>query len=197
MTAEAAGGKAAVRAQVRQRLASLAPARRALEEELVAAAIQDTPQWRSAGTVLLYRSQAPEFSTVGLVLGAWRSGKTTLFPRVGADGGLELVAASSWESFRPGYRGLLEPVGPPAAVVAPQALSATDLAIVPGVAFDRHGGRLGRGGGHFDRLLPHLACPVWGIAFDAQVVPAVPRDGHDVQVAQVWTGSAVGGPPWP
>src|SRR5437868_15040330 len=79
---DVAEAKRALRAQVRARLLALPPAQRALEEELVTAAVQDAPEWRAAGTVLLYRNVPPEFSTVGLANAAWRTGKRVLFPRI-------------------------------------------------------------------------------------------------------------------
>jgi 5-formyltetrahydrofolate cyclo-ligase len=171
--------KRAMRADIRARLERMAPARRALEEELVTAAIQDAPEWRAAGTVLLYRSVAPEFSTVGLANGAWRSGKRVLFPRV-TPNGLTLHAVEGWHGFEVGPLGIPQPFATPA--VAPEE---ADLAIVPGVAWDRRGGRLGRGGGHYDRLLPGLT-GTWGVGFDVQVVPGVPRETHDLAVQRVW-----------
>jgi 5-formyltetrahydrofolate cyclo-ligase len=178
-----AQAKRAMRAAVRARLLALPPARRALEEELVTAAVQGTPEWRAAGTVLLYRSVAPELSTVGLANAAWRTGKRVLFPRVGPGGGLTLHAVASWSGFEAGPLGIPQP--PPTAPVAP---GEADLAIVPGVAWDAGGGRLGRGGGHYDRLLPALR-RAWGVGFSAQVVPAVPREAHDRRVERVFAPS--------
>lgn len=210
-----ANPKAAVRAQVKAGLAALAPARRALEEELVTAAIQATPEWRGAGTVLLYRSAAPEITTVGLALAGWRAGKRLLFPRVvglhtagrptaspasqatkapplidgpdrphaeAGEAGLTLHACTGWHDFASGAYGLLEPAAHCPQVPPEQV----ELAIIPGVAWDAQGGRVGRGGGYYDRLLPTLTCPTWGIGFDAQVVETVPREGHDVHVTRVW-----------
>lgn len=188
-----------LRRRMREATGALPPARRALEEELVASAIQDSTEWRAARTVLLYRSVAPEFSTVGLVLGAWRAGKCTVFPRVEADG-LTLWEVRSWSGFGPGAHGIPEPI--PAAQVATGVpggaahgqvdASQVDLAILPGTAWTADGHRLGRGGGHFDRLLPSMRCPVWGIGFDVQVVRDLPREGHDQKVARVWHAAALG-----
>lgn len=179
--------KARVRAAMLEALRSLSPAQRTLEEELVAAAVQASPEWAAAQVVALYRSKAPEFSTVGLTLAAWRAGKATAFPCVHGSG-LVLRLASAWDQFVPGPLGLLEPArsSPP---VAPDQLG---LCLVPGVAWDRTGGRLGRGGGYYDRLIPGLDCPVWGIGFDAQLVPAVPREAHDATVDKVWTMASLG-----
>lgn len=184
--------KATLRARVRQALVALPPARRALEEELVTAAIQDTPQWRAARTLLLYRSVGTELSTVGLANAAWRSGKRVAFPRVAPDGSLRLLQVGAWTQFAPGGAyGIPEPP-----LDAPEVAPATvDLALVPGVAFDEQGGRLGRGGGHFDRLLSGgLLREAWGLAFDCQVVARVPREAHDRAVQRVvHAASIIGG----
>lgn len=191
MTGPVVQEKAALRARVRQALAALPPARRALEEELVTAAIQDTPQWRSAQTLLLYRSMGTELSTVGLANAAWRTGKTLAFPRVAPDGHLRLLQVHSWAEFVPGAAyGIPEP-RPEAREVAPAHI---DLALLPGLAFDATGGRLGRGGGHFDRLLGGGALrEAWGLAFDCQLVPRVPREAHDRGVQRVVHAATLAG----
>lgn len=183
--------KAALRALVRQALAALPPARRALEEELVTAAVQDTLAWRAARTLLLYRSVGRELSTVGLANAAWRTGKRVAFPRVAPDGHLRLLQVDSWTGFtEEGAYGIPEPAAG-ALEVAPADI---DLALLPGLAFDGAGGRLGRGGGHFDRLLGGGALrQAWGLAFDCQVVPHVPRELHDRGVQRVVHAAAVAG----
>jgi 5-formyltetrahydrofolate cyclo-ligase len=170
-----------MRTEVRARLRALPPATRALEEELATAALQDTPEWRAARTVFLYRSVPPELSTVGLANAAWRTGKRVLFPRVGGDR-MTLHAVAGWTGFEAGAGPLGIPQPPAGPAVPPEEV---DLAIVPGVAWDRQGGRLGRGGGHYDRLLPRLRL-AWGVGFSVQLVPAVPREAHDQAVHRVW-----------
>ena len=177
--------KQALRAQVRAALAAMPPAQRALEEELVQAAVQAEPAWRDARTVLLYRAIPPELSVVGLTLAAWRAGKRVAFPRV-VEGpeGLRLHEVGSWDGLRPGRFGVPEP-----APASPEVDAAElDLAVVPGVAFDGSGGRLGRGGGYYDRLLARLACPAWGVAFSCQMVAQVPAEDHDRRVHAVYSG---------
>jgi 5-formyltetrahydrofolate cyclo-ligase len=61
------------------------------------------------------------------------------------------------------------------------------LILVPGVAFDLHGGRLGRGKGYYDRLLKELRGTTCGVAFDQQVVEAIPVEPHDVRLDHVLT----------
>lgn len=178
--------KKRLRAEVLQRIAELRPARRALEEELVTAAIQDAPEWRAAGTVLLYRNLPDEFSTVGLANGAWRAGKRVAMPRVAGPGKLALHEVRAWTDLRPGGAfGIHEP-----SAALPAMEGAVDLAIVPGLAWTRDGRRLGRGGGYYDRIIPSFPL-AWGVGFDVQVMAAVPMEAHDARVARLWTAAAV------
>ena len=67
-----------------------------------------------------------------------------------------------------------------------------DVIIVPGVAFDENGGRLGRGGGYYDRFLVQTKPPiVVGVAFDEQIIPKVPQDSHDQSMTVVVTPTRI------
>ncbi len=178
---DVAAEKARMRDAMRDALAALAPARRALEEEAVQGAIQADARWSKAGTVLLYHARPPEFSVVGLTLAAWRDGKRTLFPRVVASRQLELLEVRTWTELRPGAFGIREPANGP--VVEPEL---ADVAIIPGLAFDAAGHRLGRGGGYYDAIVPSMAAS-WGVGFDCQFVEKVPWEAHDATVRDVWT----------
>lgn len=143
------------------------------------------PTLQRPGHVLLYAAMHDEVDLAGIV-GPLRSrGVRTLFPRVAGDR-LELVAASDLRTLQLGYRGVREPSGPR---VDPGVV---DVAVVPGVAFDPHGGRLGHGGGHYDRLLEQLREDGVriGVCFACQLVPRVPRATHDEPVDVVVTDRA-------
>lgn len=154
------------------------------------------PELSGARTVLLYAATDTELDPTGLTDALGRRDVRTLYPRVRGED-LELVAAASRSRLSLGYRGILEPTGP---AVDPAVV---DVALVPGSAFDPHGRRLGRGGGHYDRLLGRLAdtATTVGLCFSCQMVPAVPTEAHDVPVDVVVTERAVyrrpgaGGPP--
>lgn len=90
----------------------------------------------------------------------------------------------------PGWRGVREPAPGHRQEADVRLL---DAVVAPGVAFDRHGHRLGYGGGHFDRLLARLrpGTFVAGVAFDAQVVDTVPVEAHDAPVDAVVTESCI------
>lgn len=183
---EVAEAKRQARAEGLRRLAEVRVLQRALEEDLVTAAIQATPEWRAARLVLLYRNLPSEWSTVGLANGAWRLGKRVAMPRVARQGELTLHEVRAWSDLRPGAFGVHEPDAA-LPVVDP---SSVDLAIVPAVTWTRDGARLGRGGGFYDRLVPRLGL-AWGVGFDAQVVDALPLEAHDARVHRLWTADAV------
>lgn len=90
----------------------------------------------------------------------------------------------------PGWRGVREPRASDRRPARPDRLHA---AVVPGIAFDRRGWRLGYGGGHFDRLLAQLApgTPKVGVAFATQIIEQVPSEPHDVRVDLVVTEEGV------
>ena len=74
-------------------------------------------------------------------------------------------------------------------VLAPESVDAgdADLFIVPGVAFDRQGNRVGRGGGFYDRLLAHVTVPKIALAFDFQVLAEVPHTLYDISMTMIVT----------
>lgn len=144
------------------------------------------PELRMASTVLTYAALADELDPAEVLPRLRDRGVRTLFPRVRGDE-LELVVASDLLALSLGYRGVREPTGP---TIDPAVV---DVALVPGVAFDVHGGRLGQGGGHYDRLLAVLppTCTTVGVCFACQVVPHVPLDDHDRRVDVVVTEAGV------
>ena len=111
-------------------------------------------------------------------------GLRLVFPRMELDDQLSLREATLADLV-PGPGGLREP-GPDALRVA---IEAVDLFIVPGLGFDRRGVRLGRGRGHYDRLLAQRSSRAWaiGVCFETQLVDALPSEPHDERVDLVVT----------
>jgi 5-formyltetrahydrofolate cyclo-ligase len=186
----AAGGGIAERKRALRSAA--AAARRQLDERqrrAASAAICDRilalPELRSVRTVLLYAATPVEADPAALIEPLRGRGVRLLYPRVRGDE-LDLVAAADLAALEHGFRGIREPVGPR---VDPEAV---DVALVPGVAFDPCGGRLGHGGGHYDRLLGQLRDDGVriGVCFACQVVPRVPLEDHDEAVDLVVTEHA-------
>jgi 5-formyltetrahydrofolate cyclo-ligase len=102
--------------------------------------------------------------------------------------GMVFASCDRVESLVPGRYGVREP----AASIPGEALGADVLILVPGVAFDLRGGRLGRGGGVWDRALVEThGAPVFGVGYDLQIVDRVPGEAHDRPVDALLTETGI------
>ncbi|WP_165247758.1 5-formyltetrahydrofolate cyclo-ligase [Paludisphaera soli] len=168
---------------------SLDPASRREQEAQMIARLRDLPGYRAAGTVLLYTRAFPEeIDTTPLLEDALAMGKRVACPRVDRRAGLVLHEIRDLASdLRPGMLDIPEPHWD-APIVDPRAI---DWALAPGVAFDASGNRVGRGAGHYDRLLPKLRedVEVWALAFDRQIRDDLPVEPHDVPLRGVITAT--------
>jgi len=135
-------------------------------------------EFSAAARIGLYAAVAGEIPTRPLYEAARAAGKACLLPAVVAEGKpLRFLPLERWEDLRPGRYGVPEPPGDG----AESALSPSDLVVVPGLAFDVEGRRLGSGAGYYDRSFPPGApAPLLvGFAFDRQRVERVPSVPHD------------------
>ena len=148
----------------------------AIQERLMAA-----DWWTAAFRVGLYRSTANEPATEALLADLLARGAQVAVPvRQGGSYGWGWVnAATRWKRAA---HGIWEPTEAQAA--SPEDLR---LIVVPGVAFDAQGGRLGHGRGHFDRLLARSGALLVGLCFENRLVAAVPMEPHDVRMDVVAT----------
>jgi 5-formyltetrahydrofolate cyclo-ligase len=151
------------------------------------------PQYTQARCVLSYVSFRNEVSTHALIAQLWTDGKRVVVPYcAGQD--LELFTIHGFDDLAPGTLGILEPK--PELREQEQrraAVQELDLLVIPGLAFDRQGGRLGYGKGYFDRLLAGARpdALLAGVAFESQLVNVVPMLPYDVRLDVVVTESAV------
>ncbi|MBR3985657.1 MAG: 5-formyltetrahydrofolate cyclo-ligase [Bacteroidales bacterium] len=144
--------------------------------------VEQLPQFRDAQTILLYWSMEDEVQTHDFV-NRWYQQKTLLLPCVDGDD-LRLRQYTGPECLKEGEQfGIGEPTGPEYT-----DLNSVQMIIVPGVAFDRHNNRMGRGRGFYDRLLKSTpnAYKV-GVAFNFQMVELVPTEEFDVPMNAVIT----------
>jgi 5-formyltetrahydrofolate cyclo-ligase len=157
-------------------------AARASASNAIAERILALPSYRAAGAVLLTLPFRSEWDTRPIVQDALASGKTVALTRVDAAARMLLLhrVMSLDTDVATGYQGIPEPA-PHCPVLA---ATAVDWVLVPGVAFDRVGRRLGYGGGYYDRLLPLLRADVPRIAgaYAMQIVPQVPAAPHDESI---------------
>jgi 5-formyltetrahydrofolate cyclo-ligase len=173
-----------LRAAKRQLRRDMAERRRAVTPDVARAAARVVadhlladPRVRGAARVALYAALSDELPTRPLFEELGALGKTRLLPRI-RGGEMEFAAVESWQELRPGVFDVLEPPGDR----PPVGLGAGDVVVVPGVAFDASGRRLGRGKAYYDRAfagarntLPLLI----GAGYEAQIVAAVPHDSRD------------------
>ena len=136
-----------------------------------------------ARTVLLYHSLPDEVDTHELIERLHATGKCIILPSVVGDD-LELYEYEGEESLKEGSYHIMECVSSEPF----KSYDSIDLAIIPGVAYDRRGNRVGRGKGYYDRLLPRLSCPKIGLCFLFQLVDQLPTESHDQRVDSVCHG---------
>ena len=168
-------------------------------------ALLTSPAWQAARQVLLYVAVRNETATARLLDAAWADGKQVLLPRcvtsapassanaaasgstsaptADCDNEMCLAPCACAADLKPGRYGIAEPDPARCPAIdmdaAPGSASsfAPDLAVIPGVAFDRQGNRLGHGAGYYDRFLAHPAMVLTalvGLAYAFQIVPALP-----------------------
>jgi len=188
-TTSASAGKRALRERLFAVRSGLPPAAREAASLAIAARLVELPAWRRARTVALHAPLGAEVDTAELARLALAAGKRVAWPRISPAGPALEFACCGADELVPGPARALEP--PPTAPAVP--LGAIDLVVVPGVAFDASGRRLGRGRGHYDATLSRLGPGTArvGLAFDEQVVDRVPVEAHDVPLDAVVTGSRV------
>jgi 5-formyltetrahydrofolate cyclo-ligase len=183
-----AGGGAGAKASLRRRIlgarAGLPVEQRAAAGSALRDAVLRLPEAQMAGTAAVYYSIGSEPGTHGLVYALWKRGTYVLLPVLRPDLDLDWASYEGPDSLRPGPRGLTEPAEPPRGVAA---VSRVDLVIVPALAVDRRGIRLGRGGGSYDRALARVGpqVPTIALLYDAELLDEVPAAPHDQRVRLV------------
>jgi len=139
------------------------------------------PRLQSAKTVLMYHSLPDEVDTHEAIQQLARAGKTIVLPAVTGEGQMELRLYTNEQNLETGRFGIKEPCSKRFAM--PETI---DLAVIPGVAFDKDNNRLGRGKGYYDRFLPTIPQTYKiGICFDFQKVEYTPTGSNDVKMDEV------------
>jgi 5-formyltetrahydrofolate cyclo-ligase len=151
-------------------------------------------EYRTAMTVMFYLDARAEVRTRHDLPAALASGKRIVVPWCNADGELELFHLESNDELALGMYKILEPK-PELRNLAHKRIDVEelDLIMVPGVAFDRRGARMGHGKGYYDKLLEHARrdAPLVALAFECQLFPEIPTQAHDVFMDKILTESGL------
>lgn len=180
--ADAQARKAELRRRLRAARAAMTPDERSQAARAIRDAVLSLPEAEMAGTVAAYFSVGTEPDTRGLVYALWKRGSYVLLPLFLPDGELDWASYEGPDSVRyrlDGRFGLAEPMDPPRGV---ETISRADLVIVPALAVDRRGIRLGRGAGCYDRALARVggAVPTVALVYDAELLDDdLPAEPHD------------------
>jgi len=158
--------------------AMLTPADIDQHSTVIAAYVCDLPAFHVSHTIMVYMALPQEVQTMLIITRARQLQKRVAVPVIR---GQELIAVALNESpmqLQRGRFGILEPCGTPC-VLHPQEIACI---VVPGIAFDTRGGRLGFGKGYYDRFLRQLPATTYrcGLAFSVQIVSYVPQAPHDI-----------------
>ncbi|OYD06720.1 5-formyltetrahydrofolate cyclo-ligase [Paludifilum halophilum] len=153
--------------------------------------VRESKGYRQARRVLFYMPFRKEPDIRPLIESAWAEGKEVVLPRaVPADRSLLLIRLDHFDQLEKGAYGILEPPANPDRMVPAATIH---LTVVPGVAFDRKGYRLGYGGGYYDRFFAGEGNGVirLGVAYPFQVVDTVYPESHDRKMDELVTGESM------
>jgi 5-formyltetrahydrofolate cyclo-ligase len=180
----AAERKAALRRQIVTARAGMPAAERDAAGRAIRDHVLSLPEVAAAGTIAAYYSAGTEPATHSLVYALWKRGSYVVLPLLLPDDDLDWASYEGPGSLVPGPRGLLQPGEPPRGI---DTVSRADVVLVPAVAVDGAGYRLGRGGGSYDRALARVGeqVPVIALLYDAELVTRVPAAAHDQRVRAV------------
>lgn len=182
--------KTELRNKLRAVLAAIPPEEMAQRSARAASILFSTPEYRSAETMMVYLSLPREVDTTAIVVRAWQDGKRVVAPQVLWESHqmIPIEIRSLDDDVADGPMGIREPVrGEPAPI------ETIDLVIVPGLAFDPFGNRVGRGRGFYDRFLSRrefrgVSC---GMALEEQIVHFIETDARDIRMKMIVTDRQV------
>lgn len=186
-----ANEKKALRAAIMAQLEALGADKRARLSAAITARFLASPEFRAARTVMAYDSAGAEVDTHAIQCACLEQGKTLCLPRTQRrDRSITARAVlDPQHDLLPSRFQFREP----AASLPVVPVEQLDLVIVPGIAFDAQGRRLGRGAGYYDRFLATMGsqASLCALAFNPQLVEAVPAEAHDVPVQLIFTETRV------
>lgn len=170
--------KKSIREEILKRRDSIPLPVRRIKDRAITDRLCALTEFKSAEAVLFYASFRSEVDTAELIKHALGAGKKVFLPRVEGDE-LYIHEIGGPEDLSPGFMGIPEPSG-----TRQHEVGEAQIIILPGIAFDERGFRLGYGKGYYDRMLYNVGTRplLLALAYEEQIVKRVPDEGHDVAV---------------
>jgi 5-formyltetrahydrofolate cyclo-ligase len=186
----------AVKIQIREEIAEIISALAESDIAKKVRAIEDRlfefANFLEAKIALLYVSGDNEVQTSHIIKRAYSYNKIVVLPAFDPKTfEMELMKVDKFaQELKPGPRGVPEPNADRCKIVP---IDRIDIAIIPGIAFDEKGGRIGTGRGYYDRLIPNLAVTTRKVALtlEDQIIPQVPMESHDKHVDIIITDKRI------
>jgi 5-formyltetrahydrofolate cyclo-ligase len=166
--------KKALRRQLLDRRATMMAEERQASDRAITERFLDLPEYRAAGTVLLYASYGSEVDTFAIARAAINDGKCVAYPLCNESDHTMKFLICRPDELMPGYRGIPEP---PEGFGEAETDGAS-VCVLPGLAFDREGHRIGYGGGYYDRFLEGFQGITVGLA--RFLMDRLPYEPHDI-----------------
>ena len=179
-----------IRNHIRQQRRNQSPSIIQRKSKAIWVSLSSIQEFNRADTIAFYVSIAREreVDTTTMIEESLSLGKRICIPKVVKNNALRFIEIRSMKDLNKGSFGILEPAG--GSRILPQAI---DLVIVPGVAFDKSGNRLGFGKGYYDKFLSKLedGTPIIALAFDFQIVDGISSSKNDVKVHKIITETRI------
>ncbi|HJB94805.1 MAG TPA: 5-formyltetrahydrofolate cyclo-ligase [Candidatus Mediterraneibacter intestinigallinarum] len=177
--------KEEIREKYRKIRAQIPSETRKHADNQIAERLFNRPEYRDARIIYCYMSFKDEADTASIIDESLRLGKQVALPRVSGKRKMEFFFISGQKDLVTGFMGIKEPAGYCLEASAP---SEDALVLLPGLAFDRSGARLGYGGGFYDTYLAkHAGCKKAALAYSAQIAPEIPTEPVDVKTDMIIT----------
>lgn len=176
--------KSALRKLMQNELRSMDVEEVKAKSEAACLKILEHPAYKLSKLIFCYRAITHEADTEDIINKAISDGKRIAYPYVLGNSRMVALEPADSDAWETGVLGLKMPNPARSKLIAPEDL---DLVIVPGLAFDVNGGRLGRGAGYYDRFLKKTGAVRIGFCFSFQVVEQVPLEAHDALMQSLVT----------
>nr|WP_052221024.1 5-formyltetrahydrofolate cyclo-ligase [Clostridium homopropionicum] len=178
--------KKRIRELINRKRISLKPEAKKVFDEIIFKKIIESAEYKNSRTILVYVSYNGEVDTHKFIQHALKDNKIVCVPKiVSKKEGMKAIEISDFEDLKIGSYGILEPTSFNKKIDE----ESINLVIVPGVAFDLKGGRIGYGGAFYDRFLKNISKDTFkvAIAYDFQILKNIPMEVHDEKIHRIIT----------